>query len=633
MTTAAPKAGGLLAWAWRTYMRPHLGWVAVALGFMALEGSMLGALSYLIKPMFDRVLVGGQSGMILIVALSVLAVFTARALSSFTHNFLMTLVTERVKATMQTDLVSHMLTLDGRFFQDNPPGTLIERTRGDTLAAAGAIKGLLSTLGRDVIALVSLIVVALMLDWRWTLLAVAGTPLLALPLTLLQQLVRRSARAARGAAGRISTRLDEIFHGATTIKLSGTQAREATRFRAEIDSYISAQLKAQAGQIGIPAMMDFVAGLGFFAVLIYGGHQIVAGSKTVGEFMSFFTAMALVFEPLRRLGGLSGTWQAAAASLERIKGILDERPAITSPARPANLPMPPERADVVFEAVEFSYSDAPVLHGTTFTAKAGETTALVGASGAGKSTVFHLLTRLADPSAGTITIGGVDTRTLSLDGLRGLFSVVSQDALLFDESIRDNVTMGTNPSEAALRAALKTAHVEDFVKDLEQGLDTPAGPRGSGLSGGQKQRVAIARAVLRDRPLLLLDEATSALDVKSEKIVQDALEHLSKGRTTLVIAHRLSTIRNAHKIVVMDKGRVVDEGTHDDLLARGGLYADLYRLQYSEGKTVTDASNRGRALADPRQGENGEDAKGSGLLGRTSRALGSVLGLFGRSKD
>ncbi|SFJ20903.1 ABC transporter ATP-binding protein [Celeribacter neptunius] len=631
---SAPEKGSrdLIRWLWRDYLRHHLGFVILALILMSLEGAMLGALSYLIKPMFDKVLVAGQSDAVLWVALAVFGVFSLRALASFGQRVIMARVGQLVSAALQGDLVRHMLTLDGRFFQDNPPGTLIERTRGDSGAAANVWATVLSVAARDVISLLSLLAVAISVDWRWTLIAVAGAPLLALPITVLQNLVRRTSRSAREASARVSTRLDEIFHGATTIKLAGTERREAGRFQDEMSGMVHAQIKSVAGQAGIPALMDIVAGLGFFGVLLYGGQQIIDGTKTVGEFMSFFTAMALVFEPLRRLGNVSGAWQAARASLERLHAIFDERPSITTPKKPAALPVTADRADIRFENVAFAYADAPVLRGTTFTAEAGKTTALVGASGAGKSTLFHLMTRLADPVNGQITIGGVPTTKMDLVQLRGLYSVVSQDALLFDESLRDNVVMGAEADEAKLKKALDAAHVSEFALKLDHGLDTPVGPRGSGLSGGQRQRVAIARAVLRDRPVLLLDEATSALDAQSEKIVQEALEKLSEGRTSLVIAHRLSTIRNADKIVVMDKGRVVDEGTHDELLARGGLYADLYRLQYSEGKTVSDGS-AGRAVSGPRQGDTGEDGKGSGLLAATSRMFGNVMGLFGRAKD
>jgi ATP-binding cassette, subfamily B, bacterial MsbA len=235
--------------------------------------------------------------------------------------------------------------------------------------------------------------------------------------------------------------------------------------------------------------------------------------------------------------------------------------------------------------VHMAYGDLGVLHGVSFTAPAGKTTALVGASGAGKSTIFSLLTRLADAQSGTVTINGVPSTAFDLTTLRGLFSVVTQDALLFDESLRDNILLGQDVTDSHLSRVLQAAHVTDFLSALPGGLDSPAGPRGSNLSGGQRQRVAIARALLRDTPVLLLDEATSALDTKSESIVQTALEQLSQGRTTLVIAHRLSTVRNADKIVVLDKGRVADQGTHDELLARGGLYADLYNMQFKDQPT------------------------------------------------
>ena len=621
----------LIGWLWRGYLRRHLPFVIVAVVFMSVEGAMLGALSYLIKPMFDSVLIAGDSGAVIWVALAVLGVFVLRAGASFGRRVLMAVVGQRVSADLQSNLTGHMLTLDGRFFQDHSPGTLIERTRGDSQAAASVWGTIFTALGRDIISLVSLIAVALLVDWRWTLIAVAGAPLLTLPITLLQNLVRQTTRRAREAAARVSTRLDEIFHGASTIKLSGTEKRETKRFKKEIDQFVSAQIKSEAGQAGIPALIDIVAGLGFFGVLLYGGGQIIDGTKTVGEFMSFFTAMALVFEPLRRIGNVTGAWQAARASIERVYAIFQERPEITSPPEPQQLGVPAQEADIHLENLVFSYGDAPVLKGASFIAQAGKTTALVGASGAGKSTIFHLLTRLADPQSGQITIGGVPSTALGLDTLRGLFSIVSQDALLFDESVRDNILMGSTVSDEALESALKAAHVSDFVSKLERGLDTPAGPRGSGLSGGQKQRVAIARAILRDRPVLLLDEATSALDAQSEKIVQDALETLSKNRTTLVIAHRLSTIRNADKIVVMDKGQVVDEGTHDELLARGGLYADLYRLQYADGRTVSDGTPAPTGSGQHPKG-SGSGATGSGFLGRASRAFGNVMGLLSRPR-
>ena len=334
-----------------------------------------------------------------------------------------------------------------------------------------------------------------------------------------------------------------------------------------------------------------MTGVGFLGVLVFGGAEIIAGDKTIGQFMSFFTAMSLAFEPLRRLGLMSGQWQTAAASIERIQAILNEKPTLISPANPKAPPIAAPEIKLI--DVALNYGDLPVLRGTSFTAAAGKTTALVGASGAGKSTIFNVLTRLVDPASGSVTIDDTANTEMSLPDLRGLFSVVSQDAALFDETLRDNILLGrTNVSDTDLAHVLDAAHVSDFLAQMPGGLDSPAGPRGSNLSGGQRQRIAIARALLRDTPVLLLDEATSALDTKSEAIVQNALESLSNGRTTLVIAHRLSTVRNAHSIVVMDQGRVVDQGTHDELLARGGIYADLHKLQFSQEKAQTRMTDR-----------------------------------------
>ena len=291
--------------------------------------------------------------------------------------------------------------------------------------------------------------------------------------------------------------------------------------------------------------------------------------------------MSLTFEPLRRLGQMSGTWQMAAASIDRVRDIFNVAPTLVSPNDPA--PLPDGQPNLVLSNVELHYDDLPVLRGVSFEAEAGKTTALVGASGAGKSTIFNVLTRLIDPNAGNVTVNGTDITALDIDALRGLYSVVTQDAALFDDTIRENILLGRNDvPDSTLSGVMDAAHIADFVAKLPSGLDSEAGPRGSNLSGGQRQRVAIARALLRETPILLLDEATSALDTKSEAIVQEALETLSKGRTTLVIAHRLSTVRNADKIVVMDRGKVVDEGTHEALLERGGIYADLYRMQFSE---------------------------------------------------
>lgn len=573
----------LVRWMWRFYLSPQKKRVFAALVLMAVEGTMLGVLSYLVQPMFDDVFLAGNESALYWVAGITVLIFSLRGLAAFGHRTLMQGAGLRIITSMQKDMVRHLMTLDSAYFQNNPPGTLIERVRGDTAAANGIWATVLSAAGRDLVTLVALLTVAMSVDVVWTLIVVAGAPLLLGPVLVLQRYVRRTATSARVQAARLSTRLDEIFHGVNTIKLNTSETRENDRLKSTVRGYLKQEMKARTGQAAIPAATDIVAGLGFAAVLIYGGSEIIDGDKTVGEFMSFFTAMGLLFEPLRRVANISGAWQAARASLERIQEVFHVAPTIFSPDQPAPAPAKPDAADVVFDDVVLSYGEEPALSGATFTAKAGQTTALVGASGAGKSTVFNALTRLVDADTGDITVGGTSTRDLTLPDLRALFSVVTQDAPMFDESLRDNIVLNTpNVTDERLAAAIEAAHLTEFVERLPNGLETPAGPRGSQLSGGQRQRVAIARAILRDAPILLLDEATSALDAESETRVQAALEELSQGRTTLVIAHRLSTVRAADKIVVMDRGRVVDEGRHEELLERGGIYKRLYELQFSE---------------------------------------------------
>ena len=579
MTEHSSRA--LFLWLWRGYLKPHWGWLTLALLFMAAEGGSLGLFASRMEPMFDDVFIQSRPGAIWTVGLSIAGTFVLRAVASATHKILLTRVNELTAASLQRDLLAHLMTLDGPFHQSHPPGVLIERVQGDVQAIKSAWTALVTGMGRDAIALGSLLAVAVSVDWRWTLVALVGVPLLILPSVLVQGFVRKRAGRAREVAARMSTRLDEVFHGLGPIKLNGLEGYQSRRYDDLLARRVRAEVKGAAGRAAIPALVDIMSGLGFVGVLIFGGSQIVAGEKSVGEFMAFFTAMSLAFEPMRRLAGLSGMWSQAAASVERLLGILAERPVLVSPARPVAAPVGAPRVEL--RDVYLAYGGQPVLRGLSFVAEAGRTTALVGASGAGKSTVFNLLTRLVDPGSGEVLVGDVGVRDMDLADLRRLFSVVSQDAALFDETIRENVLLGrTDVPEERLAEVMEAAHVADFLGGLPQGIDSPAGPRGSALSGGQRQRVAIARALLRDTPVLLLDEATSALDTRSEAIVQEALDRLSAGRTTLVIAHRLSTVRAADRIVVMDRGRVVDQGTHEELLARGGLYAELHRLQFRE---------------------------------------------------
>lgn len=549
---------------------------------MVIEGTTLGALSATLEPLFDRVFAAGGEAELWPVGLLILGLFTLRGVTSLVSKSLMARISQTVASTMQADLLRHLLTLDLKFFQSTSPGQLIERVQGDTLSVQGIWITLVAGVGRDVVSLVGLFAVAISIDPLWTLAAVVGTPLLILPAAILRKYLLRKARQARKQAGERATRLDEIFHGIQAIKLNRMERHQEDRFRGVLDTIVQAETKAAMGRAVLPSLVDIVTGLGFLVVLLLGGAEVAEGSRSTGEFMSFFSAMVLTFQPIRRLGDMAGLWQVASASLHRIVALHALHPAHDRPDVSRALPqaLPP---GIAFADVSFGYGEARVLDGLTFAAEAGKVTALVGPSGAGKTTVFHLLTGLSDPDAGGVLIDGVASTDLALADQRDLFASVTQDAALFDEPLRDNLTVGrTDLSDDQIWAALATAQARDFVQAMPQGLDTPVGPRGATLSGGQRQRIAIARALLRDAPVLLLDEATSALDAASEQALSQALDKARAGRTTLVIAHRLATIRNADRIIVMDAGRVIETGRHDTLLEQGGLYARLYALQFRD---------------------------------------------------
>lgn len=587
MRTPPKSSVELLGWLWRGYLRPHIGMMALAMLFMLLEGSMIGAISYMMQPMFDEVFVAGNSGALKWVSLTFLVIFSVRGLAGVFQKVLLAEVAQKTAAHLRVDLLTRLIRQDTSFHQNHPPGFLIQRVQGDVGAVNEVWRGIITGAGKDIVSLIVLLGVAINIDWAWTAVMLVGVPIMFLPIGIGQRYVRKKASLARDLGATLSVRLDEVFHGIVPVKLNNLEDYQVKRYTGHTDKFRRSEVRAVFGTAAVTGMIDLMAGLGFMGVLLYGGAEIISGEKTVGQFMSFFTAIGLAFDPMRRLANLSGTWQAAAASLERLKELFDAPIMLKSPAEkaapPTGLP------DIALENVSLSYGEAKILNNLSLFAESGKTTALVGASGAGKSTIFNLLTRLVDPQQGTVRLGGIDVRTLGLDDLRNLYSVVNQDALLFDETLRDNILLGrTDISDDDLKPVLDSAHVTDFLDKLPDGLDTRVGPRGSALSGGQRQRVAIARALLRNTPVLLLDEATSALDAQSEKIVQAALDKLAGGRTTLVIAHRLSTIINADKIIVMDRGEVVDAGTHAELLERGGIYADLYHLQFKGGKTVID---------------------------------------------
>ena len=573
-------SGKLMRWLWVYYLKRHSLLIILALVFMSLQGASLGALSYMIEPMFDEVFANKRKEALIWIGLAIFGLFCLRGLTGFINKMIMITVSEKVKFNLQRDLMDHILTLDTMFFEVNSPGNIMERVLGDSDSIKAIWKDYISLGIRELIKVISLLFVAISIDPLWTLVICLGFPFLVFPIIRLQKLIRVSTQISRSASSETTVRLDEIFHGIHAIKLYLLEGNQIARFIHKASESRRAAIKAASGRAAVPALVDIIAGLGFFGLLLLGGSEVISGEKTTGQFMSFFTAIVLMFEPFRRISGIVGAWAMTKVSLERVYVLLETKPNITQISEPKKLGLNAVDFDIVFDNVGFSYPGLEVFSNLSFAIEAGKMTAIVGASGAGKTTVFNLLARIFDPDEGKIEIGGVDIKTMTLEDLRGLYSVVTQDKGIFDETIKDNILLGKpNSTDEEVEQAALAAQVLSFTDELPQGLDTLCGPRGSNLSGGQKQRIAIARALLRNTPVLLFDEPTSALDSHSEELIQNVLESLRQNRTIMIIAHRLSTVRNADKIIVLDKGMVLEEGTHTELVDIGGLYSDLYSNQ------------------------------------------------------
>ena len=569
----------LFKWFWSLYVREHFGLLFTALIFMSIEGSMLGLLSYSIKFLFDNVLVSKDTSSILIVAVVIFSIFSIRAIAGFVHRLLTVNVCQKIIKVIQDRMVAHLLNMDVGFHQKNSPGILMDRVRADSKALSESVGEAFMTVGRDGFSLISLLAVVFFIDWKWSLIAFLGIPFLVLPILLLQGLVRSRAGENRDYESKANVRLDEIFHGITDIKLNRAEGRERNKFFDILQLTHKVRLRLEAGMAGIPAMIDVIAAIGFLAVMIFGAIDITSGSKTIGEFMSFFTAMALIFEPLRRLSNVSGNIQVAMASLERVFKIFEEKSSIVFSTL-SSVEKKFDKIGIEFDSVHFSYEDKKVLENITFGIEEGTSNAIVGYSGSGKTTLFNLITRLIDPSSGLIKLNGVNIKDFCLNDLRSFISVVRQDGMVFDETILENIRFGKpTASDGEIREAAKMAYVDEFTNDLKYGLNTVVGPRGSTLSGGQRQRISIARAFLRASPLLLLDEPTSSLDSKSEELIQKSLSNLAKHSTTITIAHRLSTIVDSDKVLVLDNGKIVGQGKHSELLLENSLYSNLFKSQ------------------------------------------------------
>jgi subfamily B ATP-binding cassette protein MsbA len=571
----------LISRLWRDWMRPHRKTLALVLVLVALVSGATGLYPVLIKAAFDAFDMKDARA-IMLAPLFVIAVTSVKGFSLLALTVLTNKVVTRIEADMQTALYGHMIEADLSQIDRESPAALTQRFTTDFSFIREALTRLSTVFLRETTTLIALIAAMLWIDPVLTIVAAVIAPFFAYPVNKIGRRLRQVATSTQEQTGVMASLITESLAGTRIAKTYGLERYLKAKAAKTFDDVRSLKMKAANARGRMDPVLETGGGLAVAIVLMLIGQRILSGASTVGDFTGFVSALVMAAHPVRALGNLNAIVQEAAAALHRTFDVMDQAPRIQD--KPGAEPLRLAGGEIRLADLSFSYDgEAAALDHVNLVAEAGQTTALVGRSGSGKSTLLSLVPRLYDATRGAVLIDGQDVRDVSLASLRQAVAVVSQDVILFDDTIRANIAFGRpSATDEEIVNAAKAAAAHDFIMRMPEGYDTVVGPGGGRMSGGERQRISLARAFLKDAPILLLDEATSALDSESERLVQDAIRKLMKGRTTLVIAHRLSTVRNAEKIVVMEKGRVAETGSHEALIAKAGAYARLHRLQLSD---------------------------------------------------
>ncbi len=561
-------------------VKPYWGRLAVAGVCSVIVSGMNGSLAWLVKPAVDKVFVSKEPTFLILLSLGVMGAYLGRGVFSFFHSYLMRSTGAKVVRDIRNRLYHHMLYLPMSYIHKDSTGAMVSRVIND----AGFVQGLLSYTIKDIFVetgtIIVLVCVATYRRWDLTLLSIIVLPVAFYFVARLGKRLKRISHRTQEKIEEITEMLAESFSGSKIIKSFCREEDEMKRFSDRNHGFYRELMRSQRIIEATSLMMEFVGGFGIAFVLWYGGRLVINGAITAGDFFSFLAAIFLIYTPARRLVSANNSLQQAGAPIERIDKLLEE-----ARETDGSVALEGFGNEIVFDNVSFRYegTEDDALNSVSLTVKKGEIIALVGKSGAGKTTFVDLIPKFFMPVEGKILVDGVDISKVTLKSLRSLIGIVSQDVILFNDTVRANIIYGKPwASEEELLNAAKAAYAHDFITQLPNGYDTVVGERGVRLSGGQKQRLSIARAILKNPPILILDEATSSLDTASEIMVQRALENLMSDRTAFVIAHRLSTVRRADRIIVMDKGGIAETGTHEELLAAGGIYKKLYSLQFDD---------------------------------------------------
>lgn len=563
--------------------------LAIAMVCMVVVAGATAASAYLVKPMLDDIFINRDKTKLLLIPGAAILVFFLKGAGSYGQGYLMNYVGEQIIKHFRISLYDKIIDLPLAFFYREKTGVLMSRITNDVNIVKGMVSTAVTSLLRDAFTVVALTFVVLYMDWKLALGAFLVLPAAFYPIVLFGRRVRRFSTGSQEAMADLNVFLHETFTGTKVVKIFSMESFERQRFRKRAETLFRLGMKTTIAKSLSSPVMEFLGGIGIAFIIWFGGSRVISGASTPGTFFSFLTAVMMLYDPIKKLSTLNNTIQEGIAALTRIYDVLERPSEIEDPINPAQFEsnlqsggVGKDPGGVRFENVTFSYNpdEEPVLRDVSLRVDPGEVLALVGMSGGGKTSLVNLVPRFYDVTKGRVLVNGLDVRQCSLKDLRSRISIVTQEPILFNATVRDNIRYGRmDATDEAIEQAARAAYAHGFIMGFPNGYDTPIGELGSRLSGGEKQRLCIARAMIKDAPILILDEATSALDAEAEGVVQKALANLMKGRTTLVIAHRLSTIDHADKIALIKEGRVVEQGTHAELMDQKGEYFKLQTMQ------------------------------------------------------
>jgi subfamily B ATP-binding cassette protein MsbA len=558
--------------------RPHTPKFIMAMICMLIVGATTSALAFLVKPALDEIFLKKNADMLIWIPVAVVAIYLTKGVCTYTQTILMSFIGQRVVADLRNKLYQQMQMQSLSFFTKNPTGILMSRITNDVSYVQGAVSEAVTSLLKDSFTLICLVFVIFYRDWQLAIIAMFVFPLAIYPIAKFGEKMRAIATRTQVTIGSLTTLLQETISGTRIVKAFSMEDYENKRFANENEHLFKLAMKSVSINAVSSPFMEFLGGIGIATIVFYGGYQVINGVSTPGTFFSFLTALIMLYEPVKRLTNVNNTIQQGIAGAQRVFSIIDLVPEIMNHADAVALPKISRGIEI--QHVSFRYEETPILRNIHLSIKAGEVVAFVGMSGGGKTTLVNLIPRFYDVTEGRIMIDGHDIRDVTIESLRGQIGIVTQQTILFNDTVKNNIAYGDiEKTDEDIIQAARAANAHDFIMNLPKGYETVIGEQGAKLSGGERQRISIARALLKDAPILILDEATSSLDTEAEIEVQDALETLMKGRTTLIIAHRLSTIRNADRIIVLSKGEIVEEGAHEFLLEKRGEYFKFNNMQ------------------------------------------------------